>query len=42
MARIARAAAPGLPHHIIQCGNRCQQTFFCEDDYAEYLSLMSE
>ncbi|MEA2104666.1 MAG: transposase [Candidatus Cloacimonadota bacterium] len=42
MARIARAVAPGLPHHIIQHGNRCQQTFFCEDDYAEYLSLISE
>ena len=42
MARIARAVAPGYPHHITQRGNRCQQTFFCDEDYSEYLHLMSE
>lgn len=41
MARIARVIAPGLPHHVTQRGNRRQQTFFCKDDYEEYLRLMS-
>lgn len=34
--------APGCPHHITQRGNRRQQTFFCDDDYQAYISLMSE
>jgi len=42
MARLARLVIPGLPHHVIQRGNRRQQTFFCDDDYAAYLKLMSE
>ena len=42
MARIARAVAPGIPHHIIQRGNRRQQTFFNDGDYQSYLELMSE
>ena len=42
MARIARAVAPGYPHHITQRGNRRQQTFFCEDDYLAYIELMAE
>ncbi len=42
MARIARVIATGLPHHITQRGNRRQQTFFCDDDYREYVSLMAE
>jgi putative transposase len=42
MARIARAVAPGMPHHIIQRGNRRQQTFFNDEDYQSYLKLMSE
>jgi putative transposase len=41
MARIARVVAPGLPHHVTQRGNRRQETFFCNDDYEEYLRLMS-
>ena len=32
----------GFPHHITQRGNRRQQTFFSEEDYREYMSLMSE
>lgn len=32
----------GIPHHITQSGNRSQNTFFIEDDYREYLYLMSE
>jgi putative transposase len=42
MARLARVVIPGLPHHIIQRGNRRQQTFFNDDDYATYLELMSQ
>jgi len=42
MARLARAVVPGLPHHVTQRGNRRQQTFFCEDDYREYLALLGE
>ena len=42
MPRIARVVVPGLPHHVIQRGNRCQQTFFCKDDYRRYLDLLFE
>jgi len=42
MARIARAVAPGIPHHVTQRGNRGQQTFFKDEDYQSYLELMSE
>jgi len=42
MARIARAVAPGIPHHVTQRGNRRQQTFFNDEDYQFYLVLMSE
>jgi putative transposase len=42
MARMARAIAPGLPHHVTQRGNRRQPTFFNEEDYQAYLELMSE
>jgi putative transposase len=31
-----------LPHHVTQRGNRRQQTFFCDDDYAAYVKLMAE
>jgi len=41
MARIARIVIPGIPHHITQRGNRRMQTFFCKEDYQEYISLMS-
>jgi putative transposase len=41
MARIARIVVPGIPHHITQRGNRRQESFFREDDYREYISLMS-
>ena len=40
MGRIARIVAPGLPHHVTQRGNRRMQTFFCDEDYGAYLSLM--
>ncbi|HUS91963.1 MAG TPA: transposase [Phycisphaerae bacterium] len=42
MARLARVVAPGYPHHVTQRGNRRQQTFFCDDDYAAYLELLAE
>jgi putative transposase len=42
MGRLARVVAAGIPHHVTQRGNRRQQTFFCEDDYREYISLMAE
>ncbi|MFA6012706.1 MAG: transposase [Desulfobacteraceae bacterium] len=42
MARIARAVAPRMPHHITQRGNRRQQTFFNDEDYQIYLELMSQ
>ena len=42
MARIARAVAPGIPHHITQRGNRRQPVFFKDEDYQAYIELMSE
>ena len=42
MARLARIVVPGYPHHITQRGNRRQETFFCDEDYEAYLSLMAE
>ena len=42
MARLARAVVPWHPHHVTQRGNRRQQTFFCDGDYALYRSLMVE
>ena len=42
MARLARVVAPGFPHHVTQRGNRRQTTFFLDDDYRAYLSLMAE
>jgi len=42
MARLARLVIPGMPHHVTQRGNRRQQTFFNEGDYAAYLELMAD
>ena len=42
MSRIARAVAPGYPHHVTQRGNRRQQTFFSDEDYQSYLDLIHE
>ena len=42
MPRLARLVVPGFPHHITQRGNRRQQTFFCQEDYAAYLELMAD
>lgn len=40
MARIARVVVPGLPHHIIQRGNRRQEVFFSDDDRMTYLDYL--
>lgn len=40
MARMARVVIPYYPHHITQRGNRRQQTFFMDDDYQAYISLL--
>jgi len=42
MARLARVVIPGVPHYLTQRGNRRQQVFFAEEDYAAYLNLMRE
>jgi putative transposase len=39
MARLARAVVPGLPHHIARRGNRWQQTFFNDEDYAACIEV---
>ena len=31
-----------MPHHVTQRGNRRQQTFFHDEDYAAYLELMAD
>jgi putative transposase len=41
MARLARVVVPDVPHHVTQRGNRRQDVFFCEADYAAYLALVS-
>jgi len=42
MARLARAVAPGIPHHVTQRGNRRQPTFLCEEDDQRYVELMAQ
>jgi len=42
MSRIARVVIPGLPHHIVQRGNRRQRVFFCDGDREYYLNLLSK
>jgi putative transposase len=42
MPRTARLVIPDCPHHVIQRGNRRQQTFFKEEDYQHYINLMAE
>lgn len=41
MARIARVIIPGIPHHVVQRGNRRLQTFFSEEDYLAYIAFMA-
>ena len=42
MTRIARVVVPGIPHHIVQRGNRRQQVFFSDDDRRFYLRLLKK
>ncbi len=53
MARLARVVVPGMPHHppspggydvtgVTQRGNRRMETFFGQDDYRAYLSLLAD
>ena len=42
MARLARVVVEGVAHHVTQRGNRRQQTFFSDDDYAAYLDLLAQ
>ncbi len=42
MPRAARIVVPGVPHHVIQRGNRRQDVFFSDEDYRMYLSLLKE
>jgi len=40
MARIARVVVPGIPHHIVQRGNRRQKVFFNDIDRKTYLDYL--
>ncbi len=42
MDQVARVVAPGMPHHVIQRGNRRQTTFFRDEDYGVYIDLMAQ
>lgn len=41
MARLARIVVPDVPHHVTQRGNRRQDVFFADDDYAAYRDLVA-
>jgi putative transposase len=41
MPRVARSVVPGVPHHVVQRGNRRQQTFFHSADYERYVDLLA-
>lgn len=41
MARLPRMVLPGIPHHVTQRGNRREQAFFEDGDYALYLDLLA-
>lgn len=41
MARLPRLVIPGIPYHVTQRGNRRQQTFFEDADYALYRDLLA-
>jgi len=42
MARLARVVAVDIPHHVTQRGNRRMTTFFNDEDYLAYRSLMAQ
>jgi hypothetical protein len=42
MPRIARLVIPGIPHHIIQRGNRRQPVFFSNEGKSFYLKIRAK
>ncbi len=42
MTRISRVVASGIPHHVVQRGNRRQPVFFSDDDRLLYLRLLKK
>jgi len=42
MARFARVVVPGVPHHVVQRGNRRQDVFFDDDDRRAYLDFLAQ
>jgi putative transposase len=42
MPRTARLVIPGIPHHVIQRGNRKQKVFFSDKDRNFYLNILKE
>ena len=42
IARLARVVISGIPYHVTQRGNRRQQTFFEDGDFALYRDLLAE
>jgi putative transposase len=42
MARLPRLLISGIPYHVTQRGNRRQQTFFEDGDYALYRDLLAQ
>lgn len=42
MARTARLAVPGYPHHLIQRGNNRQWVFRDDEDRARYLAMLRD
>jgi len=42
LARLARLVIPGIPYHVTQRGNRRQQTFFEDGDFALYRDLLAK
>ena len=42
MARSARLAVPGYPHHVIQRGNNRQTVFVDDEDRARYLGMLRD
>ena len=41
MSRLPRLVVPDIPHHVTQRGNGRARTFFGDDDYRLYLSLLA-
>jgi hypothetical protein len=42
MPRLARVVVPGLPHHVVQRGNRRQDVFFSDADREAYLAFVRD